>query len=84
MISSFLKACVRKLVAWASDAGQFGTHYTGVEQSREVVTLAPHVLDRLEKQLHYPMLGNEPNDPLFAGQLIGQQRVIRMLRDGIR
>lgn len=52
------------------------------EQTR--IRLAPHALANLEKQLNPPLLGNDAhgNDPHYVGYVLGQQRVLKVLRDG--
>ena len=66
---------------WAAEPGTPNANDTPGE--RMVNRLTPHMLTHLEKQLACPpLLGNSPNDPLYAGQVIGVQRVLKLLRDG--
>jgi hypothetical protein len=46
-----------------------------------VYRLAPHVLAELEKKLPPPLIDGKTTD-LVAGQLLGIQLVLKMLREG--
>lgn len=52
------------------------------DNTQSVIRLAPHSLAKLEAKFPKPMIGNDPNDPIFVGQLIGIQRVLEVLRTG--
>lgn len=64
---------------------EIGTSYTpdtSHEGVRETVRLSPHALAALERRFPPPLLGNDSNDPMYVGQIIGIQRVLKELRDG--
>jgi hypothetical protein len=51
---------------------------------RMLTRMSPHALAMLEKRLPPPLLGNDPNDPIYAGYALGCQRVLKELREGFQ
>lgn len=87
MISSFRKwvglILHKAYQNWGIAPEAPGAHSsTPSADATQVIKLTAHSLAALERQFPKPMLGNDPNDALYAGQLIGIQRVLDVLRTG--